>query len=66
MYVWQVGFHTIKRVQNEGGHPVTEFLHIENWITCCIETHLLPNSHGGQYPRHSYFETGWGCITKIL
>ncbi len=26
------------KVQNGGEQPISEILHIENWIVCCIET----------------------------
>ncbi len=31
------GYHLTKRIQNGGAQPISEIVHIENWIVCCID-----------------------------
>ncbi len=34
--------HVTKTVQNGDAEPISDILHIENRIICCIETNLIP------------------------
>ncbi len=40
MYIWW-GYQLTKTVQNGGPQAITEILHIEYRIVCCIATYLI-------------------------
>ncbi len=35
-------YHLTKTVQNGGAQSISEILHIENLIVCCIKTYIIP------------------------
>ncbi len=40
-----VGYKHNKTVHNGGPQAISEILHIEYWIVCCIETYLINIYH---------------------
>ncbi len=39
----QWGYHLTKTVLNRSAQPISEILHFENQIVCCIETYFIPS-----------------------
>ncbi len=48
--VWW-GYQLTKTVQNRGPHAISEILHIEYWIVCCIETYFIHIYHMSKYSK---------------
>ncbi len=39
------GYQLTKTVQNGGPQAISDILHIQYWVVCCIETHLIHIYH---------------------